>query len=141
VPQGLAFVDHPAANPPVGACVCPGTAGPVNFTTSVMSAGNGAFGVGITGLAPGGIGVFCFDTVFNPAFPLFNVVGCGLGLIPGSPTLLFGITVANPVGTAVLPLLFPIGAGPLYNQNFSFCPADPTGFVFTPTQSIYAAGF
>ena len=50
--------------------------------------------------------------------------------------------IANAAGTAVLalPLGFPLGAGPLYNQNLTFCPADPTGFVFTPMQSIYAAG-
>ncbi|MFY9344741.1 MAG: hypothetical protein WAT39_19775 [Planctomycetota bacterium] len=140
---GLAFLDHPAAMPPAGACPCPPLAGPINGTNGPMAVGNLAWTIGVTGIAPGGIAVFAFDTVFNPAYPLFNVVGCGLGLIPGSPTLIAAIAIANPAGTATLPLPlgFPLGAGPLYNQNLTFCPADPTGFVFTPMQSIYVAGF
>lgn len=140
--QGLAFVDHPAAVPPVGFCACPGLAGPANFTSGPMASGNLGWSIGMTGLAPFGIGIFAFDVVFNPAFPLFNVVGCNLGLIPGSPTLVLGLALADAAGNAVfpLPLGVPPGVGPLYNQNLTFCPADPTGFVFTPMQTIYSCG-
>ncbi len=140
--QGLAFLDHPAAFPPVGFCPCPGLAGPVNFTTGPMAAGNLAFAVGMTGLAPFGVGIFAFDTVFAAGFPLVNTVGCGLGLIPASPGIIAALALADAAGTAVLPLPlgFPLGAGPLFNQNLTFCPADPFGFVFTPMQSIYVSG-
>lgn len=140
--QGLAFVDHPAAFPPIGFCACPGMAGPTNGTTGPMAAGNLAWGVTIAGLPPLGFGIFAFDTVFNPLYPVINLVGCGLGLIPGSPGIIVGLAPADPFGTATLalPLGFPLGAGPLFNQNLTFCPADPLGFVFTPMQSIYAAG-
>lgn len=140
--QGLAFLDHPASNPPLGACACPGFAGPVNATNGPMAAGNAGWAIGMTGLAPFGFGIFAFDTVFNPAFPIVNAVGCGLGLFPGSPSLIVGLTIADPAGNAVFPLGLgvPLGSGPLYNQNVTFCPADPTGFVFTPLQRIQAAG-
>lgn len=141
--QGLAFLDHPAAFPPLGFCACPGLAGPVNFTTGPMAAGNLAFAVGMTGLAPFGFGIFAFDVVFAPAFPLINTVGCGLGLVPASPGIIVALALADVAGTAVLPLPLPLGFlgfGPLYNQNLTFCPADPFGFVFTPMQSIYVSG-
>jgi hypothetical protein len=140
---GLAFLDHPAANPPIGNCPCPGFPGPANATTGPMAAGNAAFALQITGIAPFTFGVFAFDVVWNPAFPVVNVLGCGLGLVPGSPSLFLALGLANAAGTATFPLPLPaaIGAGPLYNQNVMFCAADPTGFVFTPTQRIQVAGF
>jgi hypothetical protein len=140
---GLAFIDHPAANPPLGNCPCPGFPGPANATTGPMAAGNAAFAIQITGIAPFTFGVFAFDTVWNPLFPVVNAFGCGLGLLPGSPGLILALGLANGVGTATFPLPLPalIGAGPLYNQNVMFCAADPTGFVFTPTQRLQAASF
>lgn len=143
LPLGLAFLDHPATQMPGGSCACPGGATPVNFTTGPMASGNAAFAVGMTGLGPFGIGVFGFDTVFNPLFPTVNLVGCPLGLIPGSPGIILGVALADAFGTATLPLplLYPVGAGPLQNQNFTFCTSDPLGLVFAPMQTIYAAGF
>jgi hypothetical protein len=132
--QGLAFLDHPAARPPVGSCPCPGTAGPVNFSNGPMVSGNLGWSIGMTGLAPFGIAVFGFDVVFNPAFPLVNGVGCGLGLMVGSPTLVLALALADAAGTAVP------GVGPLFNQNATWCPADPTGFVFTPMQLLRVGG-
>lgn len=140
---GLAYLGHPAANPPVGTCPCPTYApGPTQFTTSVMSAGNGAWGIGVGGLPPGQLVLFAFDFVFNPAFPVINVVGCPFGFVFGSPTLVSVIGFANPAGNALypFPLVVPPLFGAIYNQNFSFCPADPAGFVVTPMQSIWASG-
>jgi hypothetical protein len=107
-----------------------------------MAAGNGAFAITVTGIAPFTFAIFGFDVVWNPAFPVINLVGCGLGLVPGSPGLILLVGFADPAGTATLPLALPpvVGLGPLYNQNVMFCPADPTGFAFTPMQRIQAAG-
>jgi len=140
---GLAYMGHPAARPPVGTCACPTFApGPTQFTTSVMSAGNAAWRIGVGGLPPGQLVLFGFDFVFNPAFPVINGAGCGLGFVLGSPTLVSVFGFANPAGNAVypFPLAVPPLFGPIYNQNFTFCPADPAGFVVTPMQSIWASG-
>ena len=58
-------------------------------------------------------------------------------------SLAVGVALADAFGTATLPLplLYPVGAGPLQNQNFTFCTSDPLGLVFAPMQTIYAAGF
>ncbi len=146
--QGLAFLDHPAANPPVGTCLCPGTTFPTQFTTGPMAAGNLGFGIGLGGMPAGWPVIWVFDVaVFNPMFPVINAVGCGLGIIPGSPTLITFGGVADPFGNAVLPLPLvppnlPLGAGPFYNQNATFCPTDPVlGLVITPMQTVYVSGF
>lgn len=139
---GLAFLDHPAANPPIGACACPGLPGLGNRVNGPMASGNVGWAIGMAGLPPFGFGLFAFDAAFNPALPLVNVVGCGLGLFPGSPTLIVGLGIADAAGNAVFPLGLglPPGVGPLYNQNATFCAADPTGFVFLPMQRIQVAG-
>jgi hypothetical protein len=146
--QGLAFVDHPAANPPAGTCLCPGTTYPTQFTTGPMAAGNGLFGIGMGGMPAGWPVLWIFDVLtFNPGFPLVNGVGCGLGLVLGSPGLILFGGAADPFGNAVLPLpmvppSLPLGAGPFYNQNVTICPTDPVlGLVLTPMQTIYAAGY
>jgi hypothetical protein len=140
---GLAYMGHPAANPPIGTCACPTFApGPSQFTTSVMSAGNAAWRLGVGGLPVGQLVIFAFDFVFNPGFPVINSVGCGLGFVLGSPTLVANAGFANAGGAAIypFPLVVPPGFGPIYNQNFTFCPADASGFVVTPMQEIWASG-
>lgn len=146
MPRGLAFMNHPASNPPVGGCACPGGAWPKQFTTSVMTAGNAAWGVGMTGMPPFWPVLWAFDVaVFNPAFPLINGPGCPLGLLPTSATLITGGASADAAGTAILPVplmppLMPLGFGPFYNQNVAWCPADPVlSLVFTPTQLLHVA--
>lgn len=145
--QGLAFLDHPAANPPAGTCLCPGTTYPTQWTTGPMVAGSGSFGIGLGGMPAGWPVLWIFDVLtFNPGFPLVNGVGCGLGIALGSPGLVLFGGAADPFGNAVLPLplvppSLPLGAGPFYNQNVTFCPSDPVlGLVITPMQTIYAAG-
>lgn len=141
---GLAYMGHPAANPPVGTCACPTFApGPTQFATSVMSSGNAAWRIGVGGLPAGQLVIFGFDFVFNPGFPVINSVGCGLGFFLGSPSLVTAAGFANAAGDALypLPLVVPPAFGPIYNQNFTFCPADARGFVVTPMQSIWASGF
>lgn len=142
---GLHYLGIPASNPPgFGAgCPCPTFApGPNQFVTSVMSAGNPGFGVGVGGVPPGQLVLFAFDFAFNPAWPLINGVGCPLGFVLGSPTLVTVIGIANAGGNAVFPLPLPGPPffGAIYNQNFTFCPADPAGFVVTPMQSIWMSG-
>lgn len=146
--EGLAFLDHPAANPPAGTCLCPSTTFPTQFTTGPMAAGSGLFGIGLGGMPAGWPVLWIFDVLmFNPGFPTINAVGCGFGLVPGSPGLVLFGGVADPSGNAVLPLplvppSLPLGAGPFYNQNVTVCPSDPVlGLVFTPMQTIYAAGY
>jgi len=143
---GLSYLGAPASNPPgVGAgCVCPTFApGPNQFVTSVMSSGNAGFRVGIGGVPPGQLVLFAFGFVFNPAWPMINATGCPLGFILGGPPIITALGVANATGTATFPLALtvPPGFGAIYNQNFTFCPADPAGFVITPMQSIWASGF
>ena len=136
---GLAFMNHPGATPPAGTCACPGFFTPTNFTTSVMSSGNAAFGIGMTGLQPGGLVILGFDPMFNPLFPTINAVGCPFGL--NAPAIVLAAADAFGNITAPIPLtLVPIGAG-IYNQNASVCPADPLGYVLTPMQSLVAGGF
>jgi hypothetical protein len=108
-----------------------------------MSSGNGAFSLTNGGFPPGWPVVFCFDGVFSPVFIPFPPSGCPLGLIPGSPSLIPILVVADALGNATLalPLLYPVGTGPLYNQNLSFCPADPTGFILSPLRVIEVGGF
>lgn len=137
--NGLAFMNHPGATPPAGACNCPGFFTPTNFTTSVMSSGNAAFGIGMTGLQPFGLAIFGFDPVFNPGFPTINGVGCPFGLV--APAIVIANADAFGNITAPIPLtLVPIGAG-IYNQNAAVCPTDPLGYVLTPMQSLVAGGF
>jgi hypothetical protein len=143
MPNGIAFLDHPASVPPIGTCLCPGTGFPTQATSGVMSSGNGAFSLTNGGFPPGWPVVFCFDGVFSPVFIPFPPSGCPLGLIPGSPSLIPILVVADALGNATLalPLLYPVGTGPLYNQNLSFCPADPTGFILSPLRVIEVGGF
>ncbi len=143
--QGLAFIDHPAAFPPVGSCACPGGPTPVNVVSGPMASGNVGFTLGMTGLAPGGIAIWGFDYVFDPTYPLANAVGCGLGLIPTSPSLVAFATLANGAGVATfpvpLPAALPPGVGPLLNQNATPCASDfVLGAVITPMQYIQVSG-
>lgn len=140
-PMGLAFLPHPAAWPVLGVCPCP------NFplmqsVTGPMSAGNGGFGITLTGLPPKQIALFAFDYVYNPAFPFINGVGCGFGMVLGSATLSSGAIFADAAGVATyrLPLLVPPGTGPVFYQGGTFCPADPMGVVITPMYQIAACG-
>lgn len=145
--QGLAFMNHPATNMPGGPCICPGTAYPAAAptTSSVMTTANLAFGVSMAGLPPGFPVIFGFEVgAFIPFFPVINPpVGCGIGLTLGPTTLLF-VGVADPFGVATFPVplvppAFFIGAPPVWNQNATMCPADPTfGLVLSPMQSVYS---
>jgi hypothetical protein len=139
---GLAFVPHPAAIPPMGVCPCATFPGYGTFTTGPMTAGNLGFGLGIAGIPPGQIALFALDFAFNPLFPLFNGVGCGLGMIFGSPTLVSSVLFATPAGTVTfpLPLVVPPGFGPIYYQAGTLCPADPVGLVITPMLELHACG-
>jgi hypothetical protein len=138
---GLAFQNHPAANPASGTCLCPGTAYPTQGTSGPMTAGFGGFALGLGGLPPGMPVVFAFDTSIGPLVPL-TASGCGVGLVLGSPTLVSALGIANAAGNAVLPvpLLVPPGTGPVYNQNVTFCPGDPSGLIFSPLRQLYASG-
>ena len=146
--QGLSFLNHPASNLPGATCTCPGTIYPAvsPTTNSVMSFGNAGFGVSVAGLPPGFPVIFGFDVAgFLPFFPVINPpVGCGLGLTLSGSTLFF-IGLANPLGVATFgvpmtPPSFPLGTGPIYNQNAVPCPADPFfGLVLTPMQALWSA--
>tara|TARA_R110002072_G_scaffold46591_13_gene129323 strand:- start:49845 stop:51110 length:1266 start_codon:yes stop_codon:yes gene_type:complete len=142
--EGLAFANHPIQVGPFGGCAtCPSIpgGGPTNFITGPMTSGNAAFGLGMTGLLPLSFCVFGFDTVYNPLIPMLNLAGCPLGLTI-SPTLLLFVAPTDATGTAVFPIPLagvPVGAT-LYNQGFAFCAADPTGFVFSPFQSLTIGG-
>lgn len=140
-PMGLAFLPHPAAWPVMGVCPCP------NFplaqsVSGPMSAGNGGFAITMSGLPPNQIALFAFDYVYNPAFPLINGVGCGFGMVLGSPTLSSGAIFSNAAGVAtyLLPLLVPPGTGPVFYQGGTLCPADPAGVVITPMYQLAACG-
>jgi hypothetical protein len=111
-------------------------------TTGPMTAGNLAFGLTLGGVPPGSLVLFGVDFVFNPLWPLINVLGCPLGLVLGSPSLVAGLTFASPVGVATfgLPLAVPPGFGPLYSQAFTLCPVDPAGFIVAPMQQVVASG-
>lgn len=149
VGEGLAFLNVPAANPPNGSCLCTGTTwpGPL-FVTGPMTIGNATFGLGHGGLLPGLPMLFVFDVAGNnnPNYPWINAVGCGLGLVLGSPGLIVLSAVADGAGNAVLPVpltgpSLPLGTGPLFLQDLTICPADPVlGFVFSPMHTIYVAG-
>jgi len=136
--NGLAFMNHPGATPPAGACPCPGFFTPTNFTTSVATSGNGAWGIGMTGLQPFGLAVFAFDSFFDPTYPLINAFGCPFGLV--GPVLLLG--TADAFGNVTMPIslaLVPVGSQ-IYNQNAGVCPADPFGYVLTPMRSLAIGG-
>jgi hypothetical protein len=143
---GIAFVNHPAEEPPLPGCEgCPmAYAGPTAFTTSAATTGNGVFTIGAGGLPAGAFVVFAFDTVAAPfPFPLVNgPAACPLGLMP-SPTLLLAIGgPAGPAGDVLLPLsLTGVSVGlSVHNQNFTFCAAQPTGLAFSRFQSITVGG-
>jgi len=140
--EGLSFANHPIQVGPLGGCAsCPTMPGPFNFITGPMTSGNAGFALGMTGMIPGSFCVFGFDTVYSPLFPTINVVGCPLGLTV-SPTLLLFLSPVDAAGTAVFPVSLataPVGVT-LYNQGFTFCSADPTGFVFSPFQALTIGG-
>jgi hypothetical protein len=142
MPVGLAYQPYAASNMPGVTCACVPLTGPTLFAPGPMTAGNLAYGIGVGGVAPGQFVLFGFDFGFNPAFPFLNLLGCGIGFWIPSPTLVTGAAFANAAGNALfaLPLGVPPGFGPIYNQNFTFCAADPAGFVATPMQSIWASG-
>lgn len=138
---GLAFQAYPARSLPYGGCAC-GPMLPVAGTTGPMTAGNLGFGLTLGGLPAGALALFGLDFVFAPGFPVINALGCPLGLVLGSPTLVAGIAFASPAGVATygLPLAVPPGFGPLYTQAFTLCPLDPAGFVVAPMQQVVASG-
>ncbi|MCA8978008.1 MAG: hypothetical protein KDC98_25000, partial [Planctomycetes bacterium] len=142
---GIAYVGAPATNPPgFGAsCPCPSYApGPRQSTTSVMSAGNPAWGIRLGGLPPSQLVLFAFDFRLGPTWLMLNVNGCPIGFALASRTLVTSIAFTGPGGTATfpMPLWVPPRFGPIYNQNFAFCSGDPAGFVATPMQSIWGSG-
>jgi len=141
VAPGLAYLPRPASNPPVGGCAC-GAMLPLWNHRGPMTAGNAGFGLSLSGLAPGQLTLFAFDFVFNPAFPLINGSGCRLGLMVPSGTMVTAIAFANAVGVAgyPLPLFAPPGFGPLYEQSFTTCAADPAGFAVAPLLQLAAGG-
>lgn len=139
--SGLAFHAFPAQTPPVGVCPCPGFAHSVG-TTGPMTTGNLGFGVTVSGLPPGQVVIFALDFAYAPALPAINVLGCGLGLVPGSATISATVGFADPLGTAtrLLPLAVPAGLGPIYHQSATLCPADPTGLIVNPLQLLMVCG-
>jgi hypothetical protein len=90
--------------------------------------------------------LFVFDVagVNNPNYPWANTVGCGLGIVPGSPGLIPLTAVAGPAGTAILPLpltgpTLPLGTS-LYLQSATLCGGDLVfGLVLTPFHTVYVA--
>lgn len=145
--DGLAFLNFPGSEPPNASCICPGTTYPTPLTVNgPMTAGNGAFAVGYGGMPVGFPMLFLFEVtgLTNTTYPWINTVGCGLGLIPGSPGLVLLSGVAGPTGTATVPLnlggpSLPLGTT-LFLQGATFCAADPSfGLVFTPMSSLYVA--
>jgi hypothetical protein len=141
VAAGLAFHAYPARVPPLGVCPCPGFAHAV-ATTGPMTTGNLGFGLSITGLPPGQLALFAFDFVWTPALPPINVLGCGFGLVIGSPTLVSGVVFANALGTSTFPLALPVpgGFGPIFHQSGTLCPADPVGIIVNPLAQITVCG-
>lgn len=139
-PCGLAFLPRPAQNQN-GGCPC-GPMLPVHATNGPMVAGNGAFAITMTGVLPGSAVFQAIDFRYNPALPLINLTGCGLGL-PGTPLLMTNLSIANPAGVATwpIPLTFmPAGLGPAFLQGLFRCPADPAGFTLTNTQQLAICG-
>ncbi|MBL9079692.1 MAG: hypothetical protein JNL08_19475 [Planctomycetes bacterium] len=145
--EGLAFVNFPASMPPTATCVCTGTGYPRPlFTTGPMTLGNATFGVGHGGLPPGLPMLFVFDVIgsVNPSYPWINAVGCGLGLLPGSPGLVPLSAVADAAGNAILSVPLTGPAMPLGTvlslQSVTFCASDPVfGLVFTPFAALFVA--
>ncbi|MGE3171910.1 MAG: hypothetical protein AB7O97_04740 [Planctomycetota bacterium] len=141
-PSGLAFLPLPANNMPGGTCPCSGVA-PAFSAAAPMVAGNPSFGLTIGGLPPGTPALLAYDAAFNPAYPLINATGCGLGLLPGSATLVSSFTVAGTGGLAAWPLplvSLPPGLGPVFAQGLVPCTSDPAGFTLTTTQQIFVCG-
>lgn len=139
-PCGLAFLARPAQNQN-GGCPC-GPLLPVFATNSPMVAGNAGFAITVAGVPPGSLVVEAIDFRFNPAYPLINLTGCGLGLV-GTPAMMVNFSIANPLGVAVwpLPLTFlPPGVGPGFDQALFPCPLDPTGFTLTNMQHLAVCG-
>lgn len=145
--EGLAFLNFPASNPPNATCPCPGTSYPSPLlTTGPMTVGNPAFGLGHGGLPPGFPMLFLFEVggLTNLAYPWFNAIGCGIGLLPGSAGIVTLSATADPAGNAIVPLnlaapTLPLGTS-LFMQALTFCAADPVfGLVFTPMSSIYVS--
>lgn len=135
--DGIAFQQMPAMSGPLAGCACGGML-PTVGATGPMVSGNPTFGLTMGGVVPGSLVIFGLDFIFTPAFPLLNASGCGVGLIPGSVTLVSAAAFADPAGTATfaLPLPVPPGFGPIFAQSFTLCPADPAGFVAAPMQQI-----
>lgn len=142
MPSGLAFQPMPAQSGPYGGCPCGGVM-PTIGTTGPMVVGNTGFGVTLGGMGPGSPVLFGFDFTFDPAFPLLNVIGCGVGLIP-SPSVITAFAAADATGTATFALPFPVtippGFGPIYAQAFTLCGVDPFGFVAAPMQRLTVCG-
>ncbi len=137
---GLAFLPRPAQNQN-GGCPC-GPLLPVFATNSPMVAGNGAFAITVSGVPAGSPVIEAIDFRFNPAYPLINTTGCGLGLL-GTPLLMVNVSIANPVGVATwpVPLTFlPPGLGPAFMQALFRCPIDPAGFTLTNMQHLAVCG-
>jgi len=136
MPSGIAF--HPAPSPtPYNVCPCPGM--PLGQALrGPIVAGNPNAGVDLVGLPPGQFALYIFDNWFNPAFPMINGVGCGLGFNIGSPTLGTTLVFANAAGVASNPLnltFVPPGAW-IYMQIGTPCAADPLGVVLSPLYQL-----
>lgn len=131
--MGLSYNPVPAAAPSPAPCPCPGM--PIGLQLrGPMITGNPAFGVDMTGLAPGQLTLVIFDYAFNPAFPMVNGVGCPLGFVFGSPFLGTRFAFANAAGVAASPFNLtgvPVGLN-LYVQIGTTCAADPVGVVLSP---------
>lgn len=140
LPTGLAFLPQAAPEQLTG-CAC-GTMLPQHRINSPMVSGNAQFEIDITGVIPGSPVLMAIDFAFNPAFPLINTVGCGLGVL-GTTSMMTNFTIASPGGNAGWPLslaLLAPGVGPAYSQALFQCPADPTGFALTNTLHLAVCG-
>jgi hypothetical protein len=140
-PTGLAFLPRPAKNQPTS-CNC-GAFIPRWSVRAPMASGQGGFGLLLGNAPPFTPTLMAFDNIYNPALPVINFSGCGLGLFLGSPTIQTFFAFTDGLGNAGwgLPLNFlPPGIGPVYAQAFWTCAADPTGFALTEVQQIVVTG-
>lgn len=135
-PVGLTY--HPAPQPSLpGACACP-TFTPGSRLLGPASNTNPFFGIDWVNLPPNQTVVMGIDVVFNPAFPMINVVGCPLGLFPFSPSLILLPGASDATGTFSFPVSL-VGVPPgvtFYFQYATGCPGDPTGIILSPMYQL-----
>ncbi|MBM4060899.1 MAG: hypothetical protein FJ265_07355 [Planctomycetes bacterium] len=141
---GVAYIATPSlAQPGYAGCPCPSN-GPAAFQNlNPVTTGVGVWGVDWTGLPPGNLVVAAVDMLWNPALPFVNNVGCGFGLVLGSPSMLVAFGFADPLGrfTYAMSLAGIAPMPPLYLQYATLCAADQQlGFVLSPLFQCFVSG-